>query len=631
MTRYASDSRDRVRDAVDMVDLVSKGTELRRAGADHYSGLCPFHDERTPSFGISPSKKVFHCFGCSRSGDLFDFVMETEGLDFVAALESLADRYGVTLEREDEDPQAAERRRRRERLSELLDRTAEYYARYLWESEEASRARAYLEERGLAREILERFRVGYAPSAWDKVFAGSLRRGFKAQEVWEAGLALRSQQGAGRLYDRFRGRIMFPLSDRRGHVLGFGARALRSNQQPKYLNTADNALYHKGRQLFGAHLARAEAARAGVVVVVEGYTDVLALHQAGIENTVGIMGTALTTEQVVELSALAPVVALALDADGAGREAMLRAAQTARGKRVELRVVALPAGMDPADLVAAQGAEAVRSLVEGSIPFVRFHVEQILSAPLESAERKDAALAELRPVLAGLGPSVMREELIRLTADRLDLSHGLVASLFEGPRRAAADGGSPRGRGARDGHDGRATRYGSDGRDAPAPGLREEGGRSGGAGQGPRAPLSQAERTERTFLALCIALPDLGREALRRVDLERHFTSERTRRAAAYLREHITSPIDDLPADDSDLASTITELAVRAEREPALPATLEAQQLDLELRRLEREIARANADGRLDITTLAEQRSEVKARFDQAIDKATEDVGDVPL
>ncbi|MGI8593784.1 MAG: DNA primase [Solirubrobacteraceae bacterium] len=609
MTRYAADSRDRVRDAVDMVDLVSKRTELRRAGADHYSGLCPFHDERTPSFGISPSKKVFHCFGCAQSGDLFDFVMETEGLDFVAAMESLADRYGVTLEREDEDPQAAEVRRGRERLSELLDRTAEYYARYLWDSDEASRARSYLEERGLGREVLERFRVGFAPSAWDKVITGSLRRGFSAREVWEAGLASRSRQGAGRLYDRFRGRIMFPLSDRRGHVLGFGARALRDNQQPKYLNTADNDVYHKGRQLFGAHLARVEAAREGAVVVVEGYTDVLALHQAGIANTVGIMGTALTAEQVVELSALAPVVALALDADGAGREAMLRVAQTARGKRIELRVVALPAGMDPADLVRARGVEEVRSLVEGSIPFVRFHVEQILSAPLEGAERKDAALADLRAVLAGLGPSVMREELIRLAADRLDLSQGLVASLLEGTGRAATADWAPGRR---------------DGRGGSAHGLGDAGETSGGGGHAPRAPLSQAERTERTFLALCIALPDPGREALRRVDLERHFSSERTRRAAAYLRDHITSPIDGLTGDDPDLTATITELAVRAEREPALPATLEAQQLDLELRRLEREIANANADGRLDITTLAEQRSEVKARFDRAIDKATE-------
>jgi len=298
--------------------------------------------------------------------------------------------------------------------------------------------------------------------------------------------------------------------------------------------------------------------------------------------------------------------------------------------------------MDPADLVAAQGAEAVRSLVEGSIPFVRFHVEQILSGPLESAERRDAALAEVSPVLAGLGPSVMREELIRLAADRLDLSQGLVASLLEGPRRVATAGGVPgrregrdpragpaqgrHARGARDGRDGR------DGREGQAQGLAgDEGDRSRLAPRAPRAPLSQAERTERTFLALSIALPDLGREALRRVDLERHFTSERTRRAAAYLRDHVATPIDGLPGDDPDLAATITELAVRAEREPALPATLEAQQLDLELRRLEREIARANADGRLDITALAEQRSEVKARFDQAIDKATEDVGGEPI
>ncbi len=589
MSRYASDSRDRVRDAVDMVDLVSKRTELRRAGADHYSGLCPFHDERTPSFGISPSKKVFHCFGCQASGDAFDFVMETEGMDFVSALEALADRYGVALEREDEDPEAAERRRARERLLELLDRTADYYARVLWEADEASRAREYLAGRGLERKVLESFRVGYAPSAWDKVITGSMRGGFSAREVWEAGLAARSQKGSRRLYDRFRGRIIFPLCDRRGRVLGFGARALRDNQQPKYLNTAEGDVFHKGRQLFGAHLARVAAAREGRVVVAEGYTDVLALYQAGLENAVGIMGTALTADQVGELSGLAPVVALALDADAAGREAMLRAARMAAGKRLELRVVALPAGSDPADLVRERGAEAVRALVDGSVPFVRFHVEQILSGPLGSAEQKDAALAELRPVLAELGPTVMREELVRLVADRLDLSEGLVASLLSG-RAAAATPGT----------------------------------RSAPPRPAPATPLGQAERTERTFLALCIALPDLGREALRKADLDKHFTTDRTRSAAAYLKDHLAAPIDDLPGDDPTLAAVVTELAVRAEREPALPATLEAQQLDLELRRLEREIAAASTGGAKEVSDLAAERTQIKAQFDRAIDKATQ-------
>jgi DNA primase len=602
MTRYAADSRDRVRDAVDMVDLVSKRTELRRAGADHYSGLCPFHDERTPSFGISPSKKVYHCFGCQSSGDAFDFVMETEGLEFVGALEVLADRYGVMLEREDEDPRAAERRQRRERLLALLERTAGYYARVLWEAPEAGGARAYLAARGLEREVLERFGVGYAPRGGDKVVAGSLRGGWSEHELLEAGLAGRSRDGGGRLYDRFRERITFPLADRRGRVLGFGARALRPEQRPKYLNSAEGELFHKGRQLFGAHLARAPAAREGAVVVTEGYTDVLALHQAGIGNAVGIMGTALTTEQVGELGALAPVVALALDADGAGREAMLRAARTAGGGRLELRVVPLPAGSDPAELVQEQGAEAMRDLVERSVPFVRFHVEHILAAPLANAEQKDMALAELRPVLAELGPSVTREELIRLTADRLDLSEGLVASLVADRGAAAA------GRLATTGNAGQEQSPPAGAPRAPAPARA-------------RAPLGHGERTERSFLALCIALPELGREALRKVDLERHFSTEPTRRAAAYLRDHLSTPIDGLTGDDPELAALITELAVRAEREPALPATLEAQQLDLELRRLEREIAAADATS---ITDLANRRTELKARFDKAIDKATQ-------
>ena len=293
LTRYAADSRDRVRDAVDMVDLVGRRTELRRAGADHYSGLCPFHEERTPSFGISPAKKVYHCFGCGVSGDAFDFVMETEGLDFVGALEQLGDRYGVALEREDEDPRAADRRRRVEHLHALLDRTATFYARYLWESDEAARAREYLTGRGLSREILERFRVGYAPSAWDKVLGGSLRGGWSARDVLgrRARLAFAAESGtgsgrrSGRLYDRFRGRIMFPLADRRG---GLGsARGRCATQRPEHFNTTTASSTTRARA-FGATTRGPRRPWPGVVVV-EGYTDVLALHQAGSRNAVGIM------------------------------------------------------------------------------------------------------------------------------------------------------------------------------------------------------------------------------------------------------------------------------------------------------------------------------------------------------
>src|SRR5919106_1471450 len=297
MARYTDDSRDRVRDAVDMVDLVGTRVELRQAGVNRMEGLCPFHDERTPSFGINPAEKLFYCFGCGEGGDAFKFVQLTEGVDFKGSLEYLADRYGIELEMVEEDAASAERRRERDRLLELLERTAAFYVRYLWESAEAAPARSYLAGRGLDEAVLREFRVGYAPSPYDTLLRA---------------------------------------------VRGFGARALGDDQKPKYLNSAEGALYHKGRHLFGADIARAAAAKAGSVIVAEGYTDVVAMHQAGLRNTVGLMGTAMTDEQVGELARLAPRVQLALDAAGAGPEAMLRAARVAAGRRLELRVVPLP-------------------------------------------------------------------------------------------------------------------------------------------------------------------------------------------------------------------------------------------------------------------------------------------------
>jgi DNA primase len=211
MARFSSDSRERVRDAVDMIDLVGTRTELKRAGANRYQGLCPFHDERTPSFGIDPLNKLYHCFGCGKGGDCFTFVEETEGMRFPEAMQFLADRYNVELEVEAEDPQEAARRARRERLLELLERTATFYVRHLWESQEAAGARRYLAERGLDEATLREFRVGYAPSAWDTVLLASRRAKFSNEEIAASGLAVRGKDG-GRIYDRFRRRITFPLS-----------------------------------------------------------------------------------------------------------------------------------------------------------------------------------------------------------------------------------------------------------------------------------------------------------------------------------------------------------------------------------------------------------------------------------
>ncbi len=584
MTRYTSDSRDRVLEAVDMITLVSARTELQRRGVDSYFGLCPFHDERTPSFHVRPEEKHYHCFGCQISGDPFTFVMETEGLDFKAALESLADRFGVKLEAEAEDPEAASRRERRERLYTLLARAAAYYARYLWEASEAERARDYLRARGLTDEILQEFRVGYAPSAWDRMLLASRKAGFSDEELLAVGLVQRSSRRPGQVYDRFRARIMFPSADARGRILGFGARAMRENQQPKYLNTSDGEIYHKRRQLFGIDRARQPAARAGRVILVEGYTDVLALHQAGLRNAVGVMGTSLTEEQVGELERIARVLELCLDADNAGQEAMIRAARMVEGRKLELRVVPLTPGADPAELVERDGADALRGRVDSSTPFAVFHVERILAqADVSSAEGRDRALAELRPVLGELPPSAMRDELTRRVAGRLELSEARLGSLLAGGGRIGA----------------------------ATPGTRPA--------VGPSDPTIRAERD---FLALCVALPEAGSRALAAIDPEQHITSERLRRAARHLAGQTEMPLSGLDSEDEELAQLLSALVERAGRATNItPERLEHARLLLDRDRLDRAIRRARTEGGADIPALAAER--------EAVLQAIRDVGRV--
>ena len=579
MTRYTDDSRERVREAVDMVALVSARTELRRAGVNSYFGICPFHEERTGSFHVSPDERLYHCFGCQASGDAFKFVMETEGVDFSGALETLAQRFGVELQVEAEDPQAAARRERRDRLQTLVDRAAVYYARYLWEAREAADARDYLLGRGLREETLREFRVGYAPSAWDRMMLASRRAGFTDEELLTVGLAQRSKQRPGQIFDRFRGRIMFPSADQRGRVVGFGARAMRDTQRPKYLNSAENELYRKREQLFGIDLARSAAARAGRMILVEGYTDVLALHQAGLSNAVGIMGTSLTEEQVGILERVVSVLELCLDADRAGQDAMLRAARLAESRKLELRVVPLPDGTDPADLIERDGADALRSLVERSAPFIVFEVERILErTDIRTAEGRDRALAELRPVLAEQPASLLLEDLLRRVAGQLDLSEKRLASLIAESGRARSV--------------------------AQVPGP-------------PSAPvIDEVVRTEREFLMLCVSLPADGERVLVSIDPEQLLTTEPLRRAARHLAGRLASPLADLPRDDEQLATTVADLVARAgSAGPVSVEELEHARLLLELGRIERAIRRARGAGSSEIPDLAREREQIREQI----------------
>ena len=639
MARYTDDSKEKVRDAVDFADLVGRYTELRRQGGSQLMALCPFHEERSPSFSVDPVNKVFHCFGCNVSGDVYRFVELREGLDFKGSMEWLADRYGVALEVADEDPRDAARRAARARLLELLERTATFYARYLWESAEAEPAREYLRSRGLEEGTLREFRVGYAPSRWDTVLLASRRAGFSNREVADAGLA--TGGGDKRLYDRFRRRIMFPLTDRRGAVLGFGARALGPDAKPKYLNSSDGPVYHKGQHLFAADIARAPATRAQTVVLCEGYTDVLWMHQAGLKNTVGLMGTALTEDQVGELARLAPTVLLALDADAAGQEAMLRAAKVAAGKKVELRVVPLPDGKDPADLALEQGPGALKALVESSVPFVRFQVERVLGkADLATAEGKDAAIDELKPVFADVPPSAVREELLRTVADRTNLPPTMVSSwLSQGarrsrpapapaPRRPAAPPAPPPPATAQDAGDAGPPpdedddgRWGGYGTTAPTP-ARAAG--SSAPAPPPRAPggvasVSPAVRTERAWLAQCLALGELARGDLASVDAERLLSLPLHRRAVAHLLDHLADPTAGVPDEDRELAALTAELLLRAQRTGPSKIALQIETIKLELAAVERAITTVRTTGTGSIAELARRRGELKVELDAAM------------
>jgi len=590
---YTDESIERVRQAVDMLDLVGAKTELRRSG-HQWMGTCPFHDERTPSFSVNATDKVFHCFGCGEGGDIFKFVQLTDGLPFRESLEQLADRYGVTLELEDEDPQAAEKRQHRERLLELLERTATWYVRQLWETDEARGPREYLAERGLEEQALREFRVGYAPSAWDAVLVGLRRAGFSERDLWDAGLVRRSQKGG--LYDFFRRRVQFPLCDARGRVLGFGGRAVGPDQKPKYVNSTDNIVFHKGRNLFGADLARVSAAKASEVVLCEGYTDVIALHQAGLRNTVGLMGTALTEDQVGELARLAPVVLLALDADSAGQEAMLRAAKVAAGRRLELRVVVLPTGQDPADLLLSEGPDGMRERVAASVPFVRFRVDRVLaSEDLHGAEGKDRVVEELRPVLGPLPASALRDELLAHAADRLDVVPTKLAEWLAQPPRGGAAQAMTR----------RAGPAEPAPQAAPAPA---------------RTIVSPSARVERSFLIQCLVLPQEGRAALATLDLELDILTPAYRRAAVLLMEKLGGQIQ-APEGDDELASTLAELQVRAARAQSSRAALEAERLRLELASLERRIQSAKTGGGGNIVELAQRREELQSLMERELEE----------
>src|SRR3954453_19819327 len=399
-------SVEEVKAAADILAVVGGRPQLPKAGP-RYVARCPFHEERTPSFSVNAVEKFYYCFGCGAKGDVITFVRETEQLDFAGAVEWLADRFNVQIEYEETSPQQDARRRRRERLLEVLEAASAFYERYLWDSQAGSLARDYLAGRGLGEEVCRQYRLGLAPGG-STLTRKALERGFTRDELLAAGL------GNRRGNDYFFGRLLFPLADARGRVRGFQARKLREDDplKAKYVNSPEGELFRKGDLLYGLDRARASIAKQERAVVVEGNTDVLALSQAGIEPVVASMGTALTERQLKELSRLTNRVWLCFDGDAAGETATLRGMELAAAQGLDVRVVALPAGFDPADL--AEGFDARLGRAETYLGYrVRLEIER-------AGDRQEGFI-RVREVLARFEESPERQDAIRYAADKLDL------------------------------------------------------------------------------------------------------------------------------------------------------------------------------------------------------------------
>jgi DNA primase len=515
-----------VKAAADMVEVVSARTPLRRASGSRFTGRCPFHEEKTPSFSVNPVDKLYYCFGCGKGGDLVQFVRETENLDFVGAIEWLADRFRVPLEYEEVSPKHDEARRRRERLHAVLDQTAAYFERLLWDGPAGAPVREYLAQRGLGEEIAKEFRLGLSPGRG--LAEKAKERGFTLDELKSAGLV--TTRGT----DYFPQRLMFPLADSRGRVVGFQARKLHEDDplRGKYVNSPEGDLFHKSAILYGLHLAKTAIGKADFAAVVEGNTDVIALRQAGFEAVVASMGTALTERQLRELGRMTKKLYLCFDADAAGQDATLRGMELAMQQGFEVKVVTFPAGEDPAD---APDGFAERLRDSQSYPYYR------TSLIIERSADRQEVWQRGQELLSTVPDSPDRQDAVRLLADHLNL-----------PRETLARLAPLRGRESR----------------APA--------------EAPRL-LDAADRRELEVLAACVAHPSLV-PYLAELSAD-HFDSVVNRR----FRDMLVTG-----RDDPELTALRAELDARAAQEALDERTGKELLLRLRDRKLKRDLSSAD-------------------------------------
>jgi DNA primase len=411
---------EEIRNRVNLVDFVSEYASLKRSGR-RFRALCPFHSEKTPSFYVDPDKQLYHCFGCGAGGDIFTFVMEMEKLTFPEAVEYLAQKAGVTLARVSSKTDRSEK----EIVYRLLEYAAKLFQVVLFKTEEGKKALNYLlEERGISTVSIKQFEIGFSPTDENAITKKLLKEGFKEKQLIEAGLSIRTSRG---LIDRFRGRIMFPIKDIKDRVVGFGGRQFLSDE-PKYLNTPETAYFKKGSLLYNLNRAKHHAASEDRILIVEGYTDVIALHEAGIPYAVATLGTALTETHFSVISRFTKNVYLAFDADSAGRKAAERGLELiSSGGSLNARVILFPEGKDPADfcreLDKKTAKEKIEKMLDESVSLEDFVIKRRISGfNLLDPKEKSQAAAEAARVISAIQDPVVRDEYVRKYSSRLGLS-----------------------------------------------------------------------------------------------------------------------------------------------------------------------------------------------------------------
>lgn len=486
----------RVREASDLVAIVGDRVQLRQRGRDFW-GCCPFHNEKTPSFKVDPTTQLWHCFGCGEGGDVISFVMKIDDLGFADAVRFLAQRAGIQIA---EDPKAAAFRGKKARLKEACEAAAEFYHLQLMRSREdgAASARAYLASRDMGGSVPNRWNLGYAPGRQSLVRYLSAK-GFTSKELIDANLALVSKKD-GRLRDRFYERVMFPIRDADGDTIAFGGRVIGKGE-PKYLNTQETPLFHKSRVLFGLDVAKAAMASTGIAVIVEGYTDVIMLHESGVKNAVATLGTALTVQHVRQLSRHAKQrIVYLFDGDEAGQRAADRAARfidesmlpEAGRKQVGLFACTLPDNLDPADFVSQRGADELRSLIDRATPLLRYAIDRKLARrDLSDFTEKSSALPEVIELLAPIKHSLLAQEYATYLADRLQVDPSVVTAKLAAAKVSAPAGEEPA--------------------PMPVPSGTGEGDAAAPVADRTLAPRDRERlRIEREFLSLCARRPQIG-------------------------------------------------------------------------------------------------------------------------